>query len=640
MNRHFFSIVFGLGALAVLWIAGGFLLSLHLVALMMTVLIGIVYGYGAVELHRFRAVTSTLSKALSAIPDPLPNLDAWIASIHPTLQSPVRLRIEGERNGLPGPAFTPYLVGLLVMLGMLGTFLGMVVTLNGAVFALEGTTDLQAIRSAFAAPIKGLGLSFGTSVAGVASSAMLGLLSAISRRERMVTAQTLDAKIATVLRSYSHTFQRQETFKALQLQSQALPAVLDHLLAMMAKLEGMSLQLNERLLHNQESFHSSAKSIYTELASSIDQSLRGSLLQSATAAGDSIRPVVESAMAGISLEARSLHERMVHATQSQLEVLVESMRQQWQTAGEQTLAQQQSICNTLEQTARNITEQTRSSAGKTLDAIDRMVVNSQELSRSRSDSEAAWSLLHSERIAQLTSGLHTELSALRTAEELRGQAAVERLGDLQSALTSHLSTLGTALEEPITRLIQTASEAPRAAAEVIGTLRQEVSNSIARDNDLLEERSRILGTLNTLLESIHHASTEQRVVIDALVNTAGEALDHAGQQFASSMGTEASRLAAIADNVTSSAVEVSSLGDTLGFAVHTFSEANDKLIASLQRIEGAMDKSMARSDDQLAYYVAQAREIIDLSMMSQKEIVEALRHISSNPNALRDEVAG
>jgi hypothetical protein len=640
MNRHFFAIVFGLGALAVLWIAGGFLLSLHLVALMVTVLIGAVYGYGAVELHRFRAVTATLSKALSALPDTLPNLEAWIASIHPTLQSPVRLRIEGERNGLPGPAFTPYLVGLLVMLGMLGTFLGMVVTLNGAVFALEGTTDLQAIRSAFAAPIKGLGLSFGTSVAGVASSAMLGLMSAISRRERMVAAQTLDTKIATVLRSYSHSFQRQETFKALQLQSQALPAVVDQLQAMMAKMEGMSQQLNERLLQNQEHFHGSATSVYADLASSIDQSLRNSLLQGATAAGDSIRPVVESAMAGISQEARSLHERMVHTTQSQLETLVDSIHQQWQATNQQTLAQQKTICNTLENTAQTITTHTQSSAGKTLEAIDRMVASSQELARSRIDSEAAWTQQHGERMTELTSSLHTELSALRVAEDLRGQAAVERLGDLQSALTSHLSTLGTALEEPITRLIQTASEAPRAAAEVIGTLRQEVSNSIARDNDLLEERSRILGTLNTLLESIHHASTEQRAVIDALVKTAGDALDHAGQQFASNMGTEASKLAGIADNVTSSAVEMSSLGDTLGFAVRTFGEANDKLIASLQRIEGALDKSMARSDDQLAYYVAQAREIIDLSIMSQKEIVEELRHISSNQSPQSEEVAG
>jgi hypothetical protein len=56
--------------------------------------------------------------------------------------------------------------------------------------------------------------------------------------------------------------------------------------------------------------------------------------------------------------------------------------------------------------------------------------------------------------------------------------------------------------------------------------------------------------------------------------------------------------------------------------VELFSESNDKLMETLQRIEGSLEKSVARSDEQLAYYVAQAREIIDLSIMSQKQIVE------------------
>ena len=45
----------------------------------------------------------------------------------------------------------------------------------------------------------------------------------------------------------------------------------------------------------------------------------------------------------------------------------------------------------------------------------------------------------------------------------------------------------------------------------------------------------------------------------------------------------------------------------------------------LQRIEKAMDKSMTRSDEQLAYYVAQARELIDLSISSQKDVLETLQ---------------
>src|SRR3978361_462017 len=97
------------------------------------------------------------------------------------------------------------------MVVMLGAFLGMVVPFRGAVFALEGSTDLQAIRSALAAPIKGLGLSFGTSVAGVAASAMLGLMSAVSRRERLELARQLDALLATTLLPFSRVHQRQET---------------------------------------------------------------------------------------------------------------------------------------------------------------------------------------------------------------------------------------------------------------------------------------------------------------------------------------------------------------------------------------------------------------------------------------------
>ena len=59
--------------------------------------------------------------------------------------------------------------------------------------------------------------------------------------------------------------------------------------------------------------------------------------------------------------------------------------------------------------------------------------------------------------------------------------------------------------------------------------------------------------------------------------------------------------------------------------MRNFSETNEKLMANLQRIEQAIEKSMTRSDEQLAYYVAQAREMIDLSIGSQKDVLEALQ---------------
>ena len=76
---------------------------------------------------------------------------------------------------------------------------------------------------------------------------------------------------------------------------------------------------------------------------------------------------------------------------------------------------------------------------------------------------------------------------------------------------------------------------------------------------------------------------------------------------------------------------MSGLSEAFGYAVELFSESNDKLIENLNRVETALDKSSNRSDEQLAYYVAQAREIIDLSMMSQKEIIEELRNKAEAP---------
>lgn len=721
MNRHVFTAAFVLGALGIIWVGIGFFPS-SLLALLMTAVIGGVYVAGALELHRFRQATTGLSSALAAIPDQLASLDDWLAKVPSSLQGAVRLRVEGERVALPGPALTPYLVGLLVMLGMLGTFLGMVVTLKGAVFALQKTTDLEAIRSALSVPVSGLGLAFGTSVAGVAASAMLGLMSALSRRERMQAAQWLDTRIATVLRPFSLVHQRQETFKALQLQSQALPQVADKLQAMMAQMEDMSRQLNQRLLGNQEDFHRNVGTVYTELARSVDQSLREGLSRSAQIAGDSIRPVVEAAMNRIADEAKTMHERMAGTVQTQLDGLSsrfgdtaaaaaaawtaaaknqeqasaamiaevsrslhafsESFEQrsnalvstigdayaglqsdhaqrdaQRQTAwtqsleamaaaladelrrtGADTLAQQQKVCDILSRTAQDITNRMQESASGTLAEAARLMSGAEELMRSRIASEAQWMDQHRERMEQLAGMLRTELNTLRDEEAARGDAAVERLAQLQSALAAHLTTLGTALEAPIARLIETASEAPRAAADVIAQLREQVSAGVARDNELLEERSRIMETLNALLEAINHASIEQRGVIDSLVASSTATLTAAAGAFSENVAAETAKLADISAHVTSSAVDVSSLSEAFGFAVSSFNDANEKLIASLQRIEGAIDKSMARSDEQLAYYVAQAREIIDLSMTSQKDIFDELRQLPGRQAAPAEEV--
>jgi len=757
----------------VCWIAAGYLGSNPL-ALAVTLLIGVCYVAGALELHRYREATGTLTRAVAGLSAPPPSLGAWLDPLHPSLRNAVRLRVEGERVALPGPALTPYLVGLLVLLGMLGTLLGMVATLRGTGMALESATDLQAIRASLAAPVKGLGFAFGTSIAGVASSAMLGLLSALCRRERLQAAQMLDVKIATTLRIYSQTHQREEAFRLLQRQTEVMPMLVDRLQTMMAAIEQQSLALNERQIASQEAFHGRAEAAYTRLASSVEQSLKTSVADSTRAAGAALQPVMEATMAGLARETAALHDTVTQAVQRQLDglssgfeastttvadiwnkalaehqrsseelaqhlrasldrftgtfeqrsaglldgvaarlesaaggvsqawnealsrqqsvgeklaasnqqalaaaaatfeqhaasllhgvgqshadlrtelaskdeqrlaawtealgAMAATLSKEWEQAGARTASRQQEICETLAQTARDISAQTQAHASNTIAGIDRLVQAAAEAPKAAANLQAELASRDQQRLAAWTETLGAmattlskewEQAGARTAS--RQQEICETLAQTARDISAQTQAHASSTIAEVGQLVQAASEAPKAAAEVVAELRQKLSDSMVRDTAMLQERSRLLETLETLLDAVNHASTEQRTAVDALVATSADLLERVGTRFTDRIELETGKLGSVAAQVTGSAVEVASLGEAFGAAVQVFGESNDKLVAHLQRIETALDKSLARSDEQLAYYVAQAREVIDLSVMSQKQIVEDLQQLA------------
>ncbi|CAJ3028882.1 Methyl-accepting chemotaxis protein [Burkholderia pseudomallei] len=766
MSRfHVHLVVFFAGLAAVCWIGAGYAVS-NPVALAVTLVIAACYLAGALELRRYRQATSTLAQAVAALSEPPAALGAWLERLHPSLRHAVRVRVEGERVALPGPALTPYLVGLLVLLGMLGTLIGMVMTLRGTGAALESSTDLQAIRASLAAPVKGLGFAFGTSIAGVATSAMLGLLSALCRRERLDAAQALDAKIATTLRVHSHAHQRDETFRLLQRQADLMPTLVERLQAMMHSLEQQSAASAERQIAGQQAFLGKAEETYARLASSVGQSLTDSVAESARVAGSALQPVMETTMAGLARETAALHDALTQAVQRQLDGLsagfettaahvadvwrhaladhqrssdalaqrlhgsidriVESFdrrsadlldgvrarldatassvsdawrgalaqqeqaneahaernRQALETAAatferhsaallrtigeshsalqatlesrdEQRLAtwtdslgsiaaklgtewaqtsaqaanRQQAICDALAHTARDLSAQATAFEQHTAALLRAM-------SESHSALQATLESRDEQRLATWTDSLGSIAAKLGTEWEQtsaqaanRQQAIYDALAHTARDLSAHTQAHASATIAEISQLVQAASEAPRIAAEVVAELRQKLSDSMVRDTAMLEERNRMLATLETLLDAVNHASSEQRAAVDALVATSSALLQRVGTQFTDEVGTQTDRLGGVAAQITGSAVEIASLGDALGAAVQSFGESNDKLVAHLQRIEAALDKSLARSDEQLAYYVAQAREVIDLSMMSQKQIIEELQRV-------------
>lgn len=890
MNKSVMAAVFALGLAAVGWVGWGFVGTSPL-ALVMTLLIGAVYMLGAWELMQFRGATVSLAAALADAQQPQTHLGPWLDRLPASLRHPVRQRIEGERAVLPGPALTPYLVGLLVMLGMLGTFLGMVVTFKGAVFALETSSSLEGIRSALAEPIKGLGLSFGTSVAGVAASAMLGLLSAITRRERLMVVRQLDAHIPTVFRPFSASHRREEAFHALQAQALAMPLIAERLQGLVEGLERRSEKLADQLLVQQKDFHKEASAAYTQLADAVGASLHDSLGASARVAGETLRPVVEQAMAELAQESQRAHQRLTDATAAQMQGLsgqwegtarqvsdiwtsalenhtraqdrlitqldgalqsvtesfeqrsgalqaalqdtvvqaqatqriaeeqrlagwtrsmegmaqtlgaqwervgahtveqqqgvchalenaaaqldkhllaatqafeqrstalvtslqdtvsesraaqkaadeerlagwresmegmarslaaqwvhagaqaaqqqqgvcqalegaaaqldsslqaatqafdarsgavlaslqdtvaqshtaqaaadqarlkgwhesldgaLQSLTAEWQRVSTQTLERQQAVCEALDAAVTGLTSRMSEQVAQTLGGTARLMDQSEALMRTRTEAEAQWLQAQGDRMDALAGVWRNELAALRDAEAERGGAAVDRLEALQGAVAQHLATLGSALEAPLTRLLQTASDVPQAAAEVIAQLRREMTLLSERDNVALGERAAMMEQLGALLHSINEAAVQQRGAIESLVGTAASGLEQASAQFAQALHSQVGRADEVAAHVAASAVELSSLGEAFGHGVGLFTASNEKLMDSLQRIEGAIGQSLARSDEQLTYYVAQAREVIDLSIASQQGIVEDLRRLSGKAAAAAHEVA-
>ncbi|MDP9046025.1 MAG: DUF802 domain-containing protein, partial [Pseudomonadota bacterium] len=504
--------VAGLTALA--WVGSGYVGASPL-ALSVVILIGAFYVAGGAELRRFRGATTGLAAALADLHETPARLDAWLERVPAVLRPAVRLRVVGERGSLPGPAMAPYLAGLLVLLGMLGTFIGMVVTLRGTGKALDGAPDLATIRASLSAPVQGLGLAFGTSIAGVAASAMLGLAAALCRRERLVVVATLDAQIATRLRVFGAAHRRDEWWKLQQDQAHALPELVERVAAMTSALEQRNEALNTRLLTAQDEFHARAAAAYAGLAASVDRTLKETFAASAQTAGAALHSAVESAMAGIARESHALHQSIEQGVEHRLVTVSQgfaadaaAVAEHWQRA----------------LSAHQLAGQVQATAlGATLDRFSQVFDD-----RSRALVER---LTHDTQQALVAGSatFHEHTAAL--VQQVAQHQALARAETQRALLAAHEAQLRSTMDE-VGRLMQSAEAAPLAAAEVIADMRQQLATGLARDNAVLEERAGLLARLDTVLAKVDQQASLQRSALDATVAATADTLERAGVHFA------------------------------------------------------------------------------------------------------------
>ncbi len=619
MIRILFFLAFLSGVSAIMAM-GAVFINTDMLALAIIGLIALAYGIGTSELFLYQKASASLQGALKQLPDfnqetqPPQCLDSWLKQLHVSLRYSVRGRIEGEHKGLPSPVLTPYLVGLLVMLGLLGTFAGMVDTLQGSVIALQGSSDLNAIREGLAAPIQGLGLAFGTSVAGVAASAMLGLMSTLARRKRIQVTRELDALISTKLRGFSLNFNRQETYKALQQQAKAFPDVAQQLSQVVTHLDGMALRIEQTLTQQQEQFLERAGQTHSQLAERVGKGLEMVVQQSGPILAQQIQPLVENLLSQASRvldeRARETQEHLYHGYETHMQNLMmsfqkttETLQDQWQSAIDKQCEGFNAHLSQMDMTSKNL------------------------LARHQ-EAEQSWQHAYHESLSTLREQHQAYLAQWREQEKVRADSVFAQLESLETKAAERLAALGASLEVPMATLIETASEAPKAAAEVITRLKQEMTTSLERDNALMEDRRRIMSELDEVSEKLAASALKQSDAMASQINDTAEILKGLSERFEERIDKGLQQVSDSAGHVSASSLDIASMSEAFLKAVHDYGESNVKLVNGLHEVQEALQQSAERNDAQLAYYVDQAREIIDHSMLSQKSIIEEINRLA------------
>jgi hypothetical protein len=148
---------------------------------------------------------------------------------HPTLLAPMAAILGGERTGrmtitqqtmrhlLDSIAtrldeardISRYMTGLLVFLGLLGTFWGLIETVGSVGKVIEGLkvggdagSLFDTLKEGLAAPLGGMGISFSSSLFGLAGSLILGFLDLQSSQAQNRFYTDLEDWLATTVREY------------------------------------------------------------------------------------------------------------------------------------------------------------------------------------------------------------------------------------------------------------------------------------------------------------------------------------------------------------------------------------------------------------------------------------------------------
>ncbi len=308
--------------------------------------------------------------------------------------------LQGRPLWSKGLDFTTYLIGLVVLFGMLGTFLGLVETLSGARSLLTSNPDLESLRAGLLEPFAGLTRAFGTSIAGVSASGALGLSAVLVRRDADRVRQQFLAFVSHDWRDRTPEGQQQEALALLTQSSQLWPKAAETLGKALEKIELLGAKLDERSAQQK----GASEALQKALVSQLERGINEGLLQS------------------ISQFADAMEQRAERSAERTLDVLKQGLDENAQALTARMAAFSEAL-------------QARLDAGLS-DLSDRLCGTLQQSFSSMASAFANEAQAQTAALQTLPQTLQTELHALSLGVQLELQSAVLAMGEAEKERTA------------------------------------------------------------------------------------------------------------------------------------------------------------------------------------------------------------
>jgi hypothetical protein len=618
------------------------------IAFALTMVLSVAFAAGLAELHRFASKIERLHAELDAAlrREGDDALDGCGGELRDLLGS----RLEGSPRSVPQPVFTPFLVGLLVMLGLLGTFLGLFETLRGAHAALAESQDMEALRAGLSSPMRGLMRSFGTSAAGVSTSAVLGLAAVLVRKRAQTFAGALSEAVSGALSRFASAKRQLASLEALSAQGHALPEAASALSAAAGRLGALEGVIESALRGVADTFSQRAERTMSETIASASALLRESA-EAAHASSGSDRARLEEWSRRFDESSRQL-AAAVSAQADALTKLESGARERMTETVEGADRQLRALMEHLDARLARAESSFAARVGEVIEAIDGKLAKESEAvgEHSRRIVEAVAERIGAliERVDAAEDGQRARVeatearsAALLVEVEKAGAAHAERLG----AIVARLDVADASQRERMESVLTGLSEVNARQRGHVESLLTRLDAADASQRDRVEsvltrldaadasQRDRVESLLSRLsgADEAHAARVESlekslATLLEDQAHTLGVDLKKQAMEFAQGIGAARQGIVEASTTLAVAGAELASLAESFGVSVEQHREGAKAWLESLGELEAAIVRAgEGAAAEALESHLAHTQELFDRQLRFQRELFAQLR---------------